>query len=264
MVSQALKLAAADNNLGFVMKHRYLTGIAISVLGAAVYGLCKASRGSIRDAEAVQTLYDRVAFAYDPAAWILLPLGARRMRGRAIELLDLHPGQTVVDLGCGTGANLSALADAVGDTGRVIGIDLSSKMLAQARRRANRHHLTQVILEQADIRDFELPEDTAAVLASASFEMIPEHDAVVRTIAQQLTITGGRLAVGGIQRPPSWPAWAVAVGRGATAIFGVTRAYQDIQPWRSVRNHMHQVAYETAGGGALYLIVAGPAPPTVR
>lgn len=246
------------------MKHPYLAGIAIGFLGATVYGLRRASRGSIRGAVAVQALYDRVAFVYDPAAWILLPLGTRRMRGRAIDLLDLHPGQTVVDLGCGTGVNLSALAHAVGDTGRVIGVDLSSKMLAQSRRRVNRHHLTQVILEQADIRDFELPEDTAAVLASGSLEMVPEHDAVVRTIARQLSITGGMLAVGGIQRPPTWPEWAVALGRGATAIFGVTGAYEDIQPWRSVRKHMHQVAYETAGAGALYLIIAQPAPPTIR
>lgn len=244
------------------MRRLCFAGIAGVIAGATVYGLRKASRGSIRDAEGVQALYDRVAFAYDPAAWILLPLGARRMRGRAIDLLDLHPGETVVDLGCGTGVNLSALADAVGGTGRVIGVDLSSKMLAQARRRANRHHLPQITLEQADIRDFELPDDTAAALASASFEMVPEHDAIVR----QLRITGGRLAAGGIQRPPTWPAWAVALGRGATAIFGVTRAYQNIQPWRSVRNHMHQVAYETAGAGALYLIVAQPAPPipTIR
>lgn len=152
------------------MKHPWLIGIAGALAGATVYGLRKASRGSIRGPVAVQALYDRVAFVYDPAAWILLPLGARRIRASAIELLDLQPGDTVVDLGCGTGANLVALADAVGEAGRVIGVDLSSKMLAQARRRANRHHLPQVILRQADLRDFELPEDTAAVLASASLE----------------------------------------------------------------------------------------------
>lgn len=240
------------------MRGLFVAGIA----GATLNGLRKASRGSIRGPKAVQALYDRVAFAYDPAAWILLPLGARRLRGRAIDLLDLHPGDTVVDLGCGTGVNLPALAGAVGDTGRVIGVDLSSKMLARARRRSSRHNLPQVILEQADIRDFELPEDTAAVLASASLEMVPEHELIVRKIARQLSVTGGRLAVGGIQRPPTWPAWLIALGRGATAIFGVTRAYEDIQPWRSVRRHMQPVAFETAGAGALYLIVARPVPPT--
>lgn len=53
-------------------------------------------------------------------------------------------------------------------------------------------------------------------------------------------------------RPPAWPGWAVALGRGATAVFGVTRAYEDIQPWRSVQHHMDQIAFETAAGGSLY------------
>ncbi len=70
-----------------------------------------------------------------------------------------------------------------------------------------------------------------------------------------------RLAVGGFRRPPGWPAWVIALGRTATALFGVTRVYEDIQPWRSVRHHMDEIAFDTAAGGALYLIVAKATPP---
>ncbi|MDN5782713.1 MAG: methyltransferase domain-containing protein, partial [Luteimonas sp.] len=189
------------------------------------------------------------------------PLGARRLQRRAVTLLDLHPGDTVVDLGCGTGVNLQVLAEAVGEQGRVVGVDLSSEMLARARRRADRHRLPQVTLQRADIRDFRLPSGTTAVLATASMEMVPEHDAVVSDLAEQLAPTRGRLAVGGVRRPPAWPAWAVTIGRTATAVFGVTRAYENIQPWRSVRRHMDEIAFETAAGGALYLIVAKPRSP---
>ncbi len=170
----------------------------------------------------------------------------------------LGSGNTVVDLGCGTGVNFPMLAAAVGETGHIVGVDLSAGMLAQARRRADRHHLPQVTLEQADIREIQLPAGTAAVLATASLEMIPEHDTVVAQLARQLAPTGGRLAVGGFRRPPTWPEWAVALGRAATAVFGVTRAHEDIQPWRSVQRHMEPIAFQSAAAGALYLIVARP------
>lgn len=230
-------------------------GILAAALGCAAR---HASRGPVREADAVQRLYDRLAPVYDLFAGVFRILGARRLQEHAVDLLDLRSGDTVVDLGCGTGVNLSILATAVGEHGHVIGVDLSAGMIQQARRRAGARALSQVSLEQADIRDFRLPIETSAVLATASFEMIPQYDDVVRDLAAQLASTEGRLALGGFRRPPAWPEWAVALGRGATAVFGVTRAYEDIQPWRSVQHHMDEIAFETAAGGSLYLIVARP------
>lgn len=106
-----------------------------------------------------------------------------------------------------------------------------------------------------------MPPETARVLATASLEMIPEQDALISKLNAQLSSTQGRLAVGGFRRPPDWPEWAVALGRAALALFGVTRAYEDIQPWKSVSEHMAEIAFETALGGALYLIVARASPP---
>ncbi len=242
------------------MRHQKLWIAGVVAAAPVGYTAYRASLREVRGPDAVRNLYDRVAPAYDVAAWMFRPLGARRLQDQAVDLLDLHPGDTVVDLGCGTGVNLPILAKAVGERGRVIGVDVSARMLAQARRRADRHRLPQITLTRADIRNFHLPSGTTAVLATASLEMIPEHDTVVRDLAAQLGPTRGRLAVGGVRRPPTWPAWAVAIGRTATAVFGVTRAYEDIQPWRSVRHHMDQIAFETAAGGALYLIVAQTRP----
>lgn len=242
------------------MGHRKLWIAATLVAASVGYAAGRASVGTVRGPDAARRLYDRLAPAYDGAAWVFRPLGARRLQERAVDLLDLHPGDTVVDLSCGTGVNLRTLATAVGDHGQVVGVDLSPAMLAKARRRADRHRLSQVTLHGADIRGFRLPAGTTAVLATGSMEMVPEHDAVVRDLAAQLSPTRGRLAVGGVRRPPAWPAWAVTLGRTATAVFGVTGAYEDIQPWRSVRRHMDEIAFETAARGALYLIVARPRP----
>jgi len=241
---------------------QHILWLAVALAGTAGYAAHRASQGDVRGADAARRLYDRLAPAYDATAWVFQPLGARRLQHRAVDLLDLHPGDTVVDLGCGTGVNLPALAKAVGEHGHVVGVDLSAGMLEQARRRADRHHLPQVRLHRGDIRGFELPAGTTAVLATGSMEMVPEHDAVVRDLAAQLAPSRRRLAVGGFRRPPTWPAWAVALGRTATAMFGVTRAYENIQPWRSVRQHMDEIGFDTAAGGALYLIVAKAPPPS--
>jgi demethylmenaquinone methyltransferase/2-methoxy-6-polyprenyl-1,4-benzoquinol methylase len=51
---------------------------------------------------------------------------------KAVELMPLEPGQTVLDLGCGTGAFSCAIADLIGDEGVIHGIDLSKKQLDTA------------------------------------------------------------------------------------------------------------------------------------
>lgn len=245
------------------MTNRKIAWLSAAVTGVIIATVAAASSDTVRGPAATGRLYDRLVPAYDLAAWIVRPLGARRLQERAIDLLDLHPGDTVVDLGCGTGVNFQPLADAVGDTGRIIGVDLSAAMLDKPRLRAERHHLTQVTLEQADIRDVQLRAGTTAVIATGALEMVPEYDAVVARLARHLGPPAGRLAVGGLRRLPGWPAWAIALGRAATAPFGVTRAYEAIQPWRSVQHHMDTIAFETAAGGAIYLIVAQPAPTSI-
>lgn len=137
-------------------------------------------------------------------------------------------------------------------------------MLEQARRRAEHLGLGQVTLVQADMRDFLIPPGTTAVLATASLEMVPEHEAVIGALAEQFAGTRGRIAVLGLRRPETWPAWAIALARMATALFGVTRAYEQIKPWQSVRRQFEQIRYEEAAGGVLYLTVGRTAPDSSR
>lgn len=54
---------------------------------------------------------------------------------RFLASLDVRPGQTVLDIGCGPGTDLARLADAVGEGGSVIGVDREPRMLEEARRR---------------------------------------------------------------------------------------------------------------------------------
>lgn len=85
----------------------------------------------------VMNLYRKRARRYNFTANLYYLAGFREWayRQRAVEALNLQQGDTVVEIGCGTGLNFSLLHQAVGPTGRVIGVDLTDAMLAQARQR---------------------------------------------------------------------------------------------------------------------------------
>ena len=77
----------------------------------------------------VPEFYGRWAALYDRIA--TLP-GVGRWRRAAADALELSPGDTVVEMGCGSGANLPYLRRRVGPEGRVIGVDLTPELLARA------------------------------------------------------------------------------------------------------------------------------------
>ncbi len=85
----------------------------------------------------VRGRYDRVAAFYD-RAMVVERLFFPRARRRAVELLNLLPDETVVDVACGSGKNLALLRAAVGESGRVVGVDWSPNMLAAAHERVLR------------------------------------------------------------------------------------------------------------------------------
>lgn len=202
--------------------------------------------------DAVRGLYDRLAPVYDGAAAAYGLVGGGRYRRRAARALRLSPGDTVVDLACGTGANFSHLVEAVGPTGRVVGVDLSPGMLAQARQRVEAEGWENVDLVEADVREFAFPEPVHGVLSTFGIEMVPEHADVIARAMDALT-PGGRIAVGGLRRPDGWPEWHIRAGEIVNRPFGVSRAYEDIQPWRSVEAHAEDVRYEAYLLGAAYL-----------
>ncbi|NNF58589.1 MAG: methyltransferase domain-containing protein [Rhodothermaceae bacterium] len=239
-----------------------LTAAALSALGTVAWtrrrGRAASSPQGVLGPEAVRSLYDRLAPVYDALAAAYGLLGAGQFHRRAVGALGLRVGDTVVDLACGTGANFSYLIDAVGTTGRVVGVDLSPGMLAKARERVERHGWANVELVEADVRAFAFPEPLHGVISTFGLEMVPEHEAVIERAVGALA-PGGRVAVGGLRRPEGWPEWLIRLGELVNRPFGVSRAYEGVQPWHSVRHHTTGVRYEEHLFGAAYL-AAGTRP----
>ncbi len=78
-----------------------------------------------------QSFYGRWAALYDVLARYTPGIGS--LRERAAAALELDPGDTVVEMGCGTGANLAYLREQVGPEGTVVGVDFTRPVLDRAR-----------------------------------------------------------------------------------------------------------------------------------
>jgi ubiquinone/menaquinone biosynthesis C-methylase UbiE len=106
------------------------------------------------------------------------------VRMRAIDSLELQPGDTVVDAGCGTGWCLPALAGAVGARGRVIGFDPSPEMLAVARDRLPLAEFAHVELHRAVGETVKLTRSPDAILFSYTHDLIRSPKALANLLAQ--------------------------------------------------------------------------------
>ena len=96
----------------------------------------------------IRERYGRWARLYDWFARATASVGG--VRRECVAALDLSPGDTVVEFGCGPGVNLPALRDAVGPTGRVVGVDITGRMLQRARALADRRGWENVSVVQGD------------------------------------------------------------------------------------------------------------------
>lgn len=140
----------------------------------------------------VTARYDRLARWYRFAGpLILLAPGFRR---KAIKRLGCKRGDTVLEVGCGTGRNLALLREAVGAEGVVIGVDASAGMLAQAQRLVRRHDWKNVRLIQQDAAELELEDQVDAVYFSLSYSVLPNRKPVLSKTWEAVR-PGGRLVI---------------------------------------------------------------------
>ncbi|MFX1399161.1 MAG: class I SAM-dependent methyltransferase [Promethearchaeota archaeon] len=103
----------------------------------------------------IQGIYDNSALSYDiysKTMWLGLHYYFRNF---IIKELSLKKGDVVLEIGCGTGLNFSRILKKIGKEGKLIGLDISKKMLEKARKRIISHRWKNVRLIRDDFSNLE-------------------------------------------------------------------------------------------------------------
>lgn len=116
-------------------------------------------------------------------------------RRRVLEILSPQAGEMILDVGCGPGFLACDIAEAVGPSGSVSGVDISDQMIAVAQAESDRRGASTVRLQRGEAGALPLPDHSVDVVVSTQvYEYVADVDRALRE-AWRVLRPGGRLLV---------------------------------------------------------------------
>ena len=197
--------------------------------------------------------YRRRAGIYDLELALFEPV-----RSAAIARLALQPGETVLDVGCGTGLSLPALRRAVGPQGRVVGIEQSPEMIARARERVAAHRWRNVELLCAPVETAPIGQVVRradAALFHFTHDILCRPDALDHVVAHLKP--GARVVASGLKWASGW-AFPVNALVLPAALHSVTSLAGLDAPWRELAARIGPLEVESMLFGAVYIARSVP------
>jgi demethylmenaquinone methyltransferase/2-methoxy-6-polyprenyl-1,4-benzoquinol methylase len=129
------------------------------------------------------------------------------------------------------------LEQAIGPEGRILGVDLTDAMLAQAQHRIETNGWSNISLVQADAAEFDFPTEVDAILSTYALSQVPECGDVIAHGAGALS-PGGRWAVLDLKAPEAVPRWLAQLGMAFVRPFASIDDWIGRRPWEAIRAAM--------------------------
>jgi ubiquinone/menaquinone biosynthesis C-methylase UbiE len=185
--------------------------------------------------------YRKKAKHYDATAWLYPVPGYphRAQRVRALRALGLRAGDSVIDIACGTGDNFPLIEEAIGPAGRIVGVDMTDAMLAQAQDRIAKNGWSNIKLVQSDAAGFDFPAEVNAILSTYALTQVPECAEVIAHGAAALS-SGGRWVVLDLKIPDNTPGWVTQPGTAIVRRFASIDEWKIRRPWEAIRVAMRE------------------------
>jgi SAM-dependent methyltransferase len=238
-----------DGDVREVVRERYAAAARAAGAGE---GCCSAV--SLTDASGAEVFGNAVYADAEVDGATGDALGASLGCGVPTAVADLHPGEVVLDLGSGAGADVLISARRVGSTGKAYGLDMTDEMLALARANAAAAGAENVEFLKGYIEDVPLPDGAVDVVISNCVINLAGDKNLVFAEAARVLKAGGRFAVSDVIADPGMDdatradmaAWTGCVAGALTrAEFedGLRAAgFEDVRVTATHRVHEHAVA----------------------
>jgi len=185
----------SEEDIKSVVQEKY-GAAALSVLKGTGTSCCSCScssdTGAVRLEDPITSnLYEESEVAGIPKNAVTASLGC----GNPTALADLHPGETVLDLGSGGGIDVLLSARRVGPGGKAYGLDMTNEMLALAEENKRKSGLSNVEFLKGEIENIPLPDNSVDVIISNCVINLSADKGKVLKEAFRVLKPGGRFAV---------------------------------------------------------------------
>ncbi len=203
------------------------------------------ARSQLPDREAALERYSMRANVYDGELALFEPL-----RQEAISRLQLRKGESVLDVGCGTGLSFEPLKALVGEQGTIVGIEQCPQMLAKARERIQAHGWEGITLLSEAADEAHLRGQADAAIFHFTHDILRQPEAIANVMRHLKP--GARVVATGLQWAAPW-VWPVNLFVWGAAMYSVTTMDGLDKPWSVLATFLHGTEVRATWMGSIFI-----------